>query len=56
MTSVTGRQLLGSVHADARTFSQQPKSRCHQLLQQPSIESADPTAGHAAFANINHFM
>ena len=25
----------------ARTFSQQPRSRCHHLLQQPQIESAD---------------
>lgn len=29
----------------ARTFSQQPKSRCHHLLQQPCIELADSAAG-----------
>ena len=25
----------------ARTYSQQPKSRCHHLLQQPRVESFD---------------
>ena len=29
----------------ARTFSQQPKTRCHHLLQQPGIESRDESAG-----------
>ena len=29
----------------ARTFSQQPASRCHHLLQQPTVESRDEAAG-----------
>ncbi len=29
----------------ARTFSQQPKTRCHHLLQLPGIESRDEAAG-----------
>ena len=29
-----------------RTFSQQPKSRCHHLLQAPTIESSDPAGEH----------
>jgi 3-phenylpropionate/cinnamic acid dioxygenase small subunit len=37
----------------ARTFSQQPVSRCHHLLQQPTVESRDDAAGvwttHTAF-------
>ena len=28
-----------------RTFSQQPASRCHHLLQQPTVESRDEAAG-----------
>lgn len=34
------RRLLGS-----NTFSQQPRSRCHHLLQQPQIDRFDPAAG-----------
>lgn len=29
----------------ARTFSQQPRSRCHHLLQTPTVESRDEAAG-----------
>lgn len=29
----------------ARTYSQQPRSRCHHLLQQPTVESRDDAAG-----------
>lgn len=32
--------------AGQRTFSQQPKSRCHHLLQAPTIESSDPAGEH----------
>ena len=40
----------------ARTFSQQPKSRCHHLLQQPSIESADPAAGRWVLRTAFHYV
>lgn len=29
----------------ARTFSQQPRSRCHHLLQTPTVESRDEAGG-----------
>ncbi len=32
--------------AGQRTFSQQPKSRCHHLLQAPTIESSNPAGEH----------
>lgn len=32
--------------AGLRTFSQQPKSRCHHLLQAPTIESSDLNGEH----------
>ncbi|MDT3669505.1 MAG: aromatic-ring-hydroxylating dioxygenase subunit beta [Aromatoleum sp.] len=32
--------------AGQRTFSQQPKSRCHHLLQAPTIESSDLAGAH----------
>ncbi|WP_018992066.1 aromatic-ring-hydroxylating dioxygenase subunit beta [Aromatoleum toluclasticum] len=32
--------------AGQRTFSQQPKSRCHHLLQAPTVESSDPAGEH----------
>jgi len=32
--------------AGQRTFSQQPKSRCHHLLQAPTVESSDPNNEH----------
>ncbi|WP_407277898.1 aromatic-ring-hydroxylating dioxygenase subunit beta [Aromatoleum evansii] len=32
--------------AGQRTFSQQPKSRCHHLLQAPTVESSAPGGEH----------
>lgn len=32
--------------AGQRTFSQQPKSRSHHLLQAPTVESSDPAGEH----------
>jgi len=40
----------------ARTFSQQPKSRCHHLLQQPRIESADAAAGFWVLRTAFHYI
>ena len=40
----------------ARTFSQQPKSRCHHLLQQPGIESADPAGGRWVLRTPFHYV
>ena len=39
-----------------RTFSQQPKSRCHHLLQQPRIESADSAAGCWVLRTAFHYV
>ncbi|NMG72606.1 aromatic-ring-hydroxylating dioxygenase subunit beta [Parazoarcus communis] len=38
-----------------RTFSQQPKSRCHHLLQAPSIESSDPAKGEHVVRTAFHY-
>jgi 3-phenylpropionate/cinnamic acid dioxygenase small subunit len=40
----------------ARTFSQQPGSRCHHLLQQPSIESRDEAAGLYVTRTAFHYV
>lgn len=40
----------------ARTFSQQPGSRCHHLLQQPSIESRDEAAGVYVTRTAFHYV
>lgn len=38
-----------------RTFSQQPKSRCHHLLQAPSIESSNPATGEHIVRTAFHY-
>lgn len=38
-----------------RTFSQQPKSRCHHLLQAPSVESSDPAKGEYIVRTAFHY-
>ena len=40
----------------ARTFSQQPGSRCHHLLQQPAIESRDEAAGLYVTRTAFHYV
>ena len=40
----------------ARTFSQQPRSRCHHLLQQPSVESRDGVAGRYVTRTAFHYV
>ena len=40
----------------ARTFSQQPRSRCHHLLQQPSVESRDEAAGVYITRTAFHYV
>ena len=42
--------------AGVRTFSQQPKSRCHHLLQQPRIEQADHEAGAYRLRTAFHYV
>jgi len=42
--------------AGARTFSQQPRSRCHHLLQQPSIEHADLDGGSYTLRTAFHYL
>lgn len=39
-----------------RTFSQQPKSRCHHLLQQPQVLSRDEEAGHYQVRCAWHYV
>lgn len=41
--------------AGQRTFSQQPKSRCHHLLQTPTIESSDPATGEHVLRTAFHY-
>ena len=38
------------------TFSQEPISRCHHLIQAPSIESHDPAQGLAQVRAAFHYM
>lgn len=40
----------------ARTFSQQPISRCHHLLQQPTVEARDDAAGLFTTRTAFHFV
>lgn len=40
----------------ARTFSQQPRSRCHHLLQTPSVESRDEAAGVYTTRTAFHYV
>ncbi len=40
----------------ARTFSQQPRSRCHHLLQTPSVESRDEAAGVFTTRTAFHYV
>lgn len=40
----------------ARTFSQQPRSRCHHLLQQPSVEAHDDAAGIYTTRTAFHYV
>lgn len=39
-----------------RTFSQEPHSRCHHLLQQPSVEAVDHTAGRYEVRAAFHYV
>ena len=40
----------------ARTFSQQPRSRCHHLLQQPTVESRDDAGGVYVTRSAFHYV
>ena len=40
----------------ARTFSQQPRSRCHHLLQAPTVESRDDAAGIYTTRTSFHYV
>ena len=40
----------------ARTYSQQPRSRCHHLLQQPSVEASDDAAGIYTTRTAFHYV
>jgi 3-phenylpropionate/cinnamic acid dioxygenase small subunit len=40
----------------ARTYSQQPASRCHHLLQLPSVELPDAGAGRAVTRTAFHYV
>jgi 3-phenylpropionate/cinnamic acid dioxygenase small subunit len=42
--------------AGARTFSQQPRSRSHHLLQQPSVEQVDRDAGTFTVRTAFHYV
>ncbi len=42
--------------AGARTYSQQPRSRSHHLLQQPSIEQVDRDAGTCTLRTAFHYL
>jgi 3-phenylpropionate/cinnamic acid dioxygenase small subunit len=42
--------------AGARTYSQQPRSRSHHLLQQPSIERVDRDAGTCTLRTAFHYV
>ena len=39
-----------------RTFSQQPQSRCHHLIQQPTVESADDEKGEYVVRSAFHYV
>ncbi len=40
----------------ARTYSQQPRSRCHHLLQRPGVESTDRDAGRYKLHTAFHYV
>lgn len=42
--------------AGARTFSQQPRSRCHHLLQAPAVEAIDNDAGRYRVRTAFHYV
>jgi len=42
--------------AGARTFSQQPRSRSHHLLQQPGVEQCDRDAGSYTLRTAFHYV
>lgn len=42
--------------AGARTFSQQPQSRCHHLLQQPRVLARDDAAGRYTCRTAFHYV
>jgi 3-phenylpropionate/cinnamic acid dioxygenase small subunit len=42
--------------AGARTFSQQPRSRSHHLLQRPMVEQADRDAGQYKLRTAFHYV
>lgn len=42
--------------AGARTYSQQPKTRCHHLLQQPRIEHTDHILGTYRLRTAFHYV
>lgn len=42
--------------AGTRTFSQQPRSRSHHLLQQPTVEQSDPAAGTYRLRTAFHYV
>jgi 3-phenylpropionate/cinnamic acid dioxygenase small subunit len=42
--------------AGARTFSQQPRSRSHHLLQQPTVEQADREIGRYTLRTAFHYV
>lgn len=39
-----------------RTFSQQPQSRCHHLIQQPTVESVDEEKGEYVVRSAFHYV
>lgn len=39
-----------------RTFSQQPQSRCHHLIQQPTVESANEATGEYVVRSAFHYV
>jgi 3-phenylpropionate/cinnamic acid dioxygenase small subunit len=41
---------------NARTYSQQPPSRCHHLLQQPRVEARDDSAGTYRLHTAFHYL
>ena len=42
--------------AGQRTFSQQPRSRCHHLLQMPAVEARDDAAGRYTVRTAFHYV
>ena len=42
--------------AGSRTFSEQPATRCHHLLQTPRIESMDEQAGECQLRTAFHYV